>query len=84
MEFSEKIRVLYAISRSMKYQSVTFHGASYDLVEQKCFQKYRRCCFRKVLFVMRQIIRSQRSSTDKTSGPGKLGRRLDGYSAILQ
>ena len=29
-------------------------------------------------------IRSQRSSTDKTSGPGKLGRRLDGYSAILQ
>ena len=60
MEFSEKIRVLYAISRSMKYQSVTFHGASYDLVEQNVFQKYRRCCFRKVLFVMRQIIRSQK------------------------
>ena len=26
MEFSQKIRVLYAISRSMKYQSAVFHG----------------------------------------------------------
>ena len=47
MEFSEKIRVLYAISRSMKYQSVTFHGASYDLVEQKCFSEIQKMLFQK-------------------------------------
>lgn len=47
MEFSEKIRVLYAISRSMKYQSVAFHGASYDLVEQKCFSEIQKMLFQK-------------------------------------
>ena len=50
-KFSEKIRVLYAISRSMKYQSVTFHGASYDLVEQKWFSEIQKMLFQKSLFV---------------------------------
>ena len=47
MEFSEKIRVLYAISRSMKYQSVAFHDAAYDLVEQKCFSEIQKMLFQK-------------------------------------
>lgn len=37
MEFSQKIRVLYAVSRSMKYQSAVFHGAAYDVIEKMCF-----------------------------------------------
>ena len=37
MEFSQKIRVLYAISRSMKYQSAVFHGMGYDVIEKLCF-----------------------------------------------
>ena len=37
MEFSQKIRVLYAISRSMKYQSAVFHGMGYDVIEKMCF-----------------------------------------------
>ena len=45
--FQRKSEVLYAISRSMKYQSVTFHGASYDLVEQKCFSEIQKMLFQK-------------------------------------
>lgn len=37
MEFSQKIRVLYAVSRSMKYQSSVFHGVAYDVIEKLCF-----------------------------------------------
>lgn len=37
MSFSEKIRVLYAISRSMKYTSSIFCGIGYDVIEKKCF-----------------------------------------------
>ncbi|MDO5361813.1 MAG: L-fucokinase [Eubacteriales bacterium] len=37
MEFSQKIRVLYAVSRSMKYQSAVFHGMGYDVIEKRCF-----------------------------------------------
>lgn len=37
MEFSHKIRVLYAVSRSMKYQSTVFHGMGYDVIEKQCF-----------------------------------------------
>lgn len=42
MEFSEKIRVLYAVARSMKYRSVTFSGVSYDLIEQRCFGEIQK------------------------------------------
>ena len=37
MDFYEKIRVLYAVSRSMKYQSAVFDGIGYDVIEKKCF-----------------------------------------------
>lgn len=37
LSFEEKIRVLYSISRSMKFMKKTFHGISYDQIEQKCF-----------------------------------------------
>ncbi len=37
MPFSERIRVLYDMSRSMKFMNKTFHGISYDQIEQKCF-----------------------------------------------
>lgn len=37
MEFSQKIRVLYAVSRSMKYQSTVFHDMGYDAIEKRCF-----------------------------------------------
>lgn len=37
MEFSQKIRVLYAVSRSMKYRSTIFHDLGYDAIEKRCF-----------------------------------------------
>lgn len=37
MTFSEKIRTLYAVSRSMKFQAKTFHGITYDRIEEQCF-----------------------------------------------
>lgn len=37
MEFSQKIRVLYALSRSMKYQAAVYDGVAYDKIEQMCF-----------------------------------------------
>ena len=37
LPFSERIRVLYDMSRSMKFMNKTFHGISYDQIEQKCF-----------------------------------------------
>ena len=37
LPFQEKIRVLYDISRSMKFMKKTFHGISYDQIEQTCF-----------------------------------------------
>lgn len=37
LEFSERIRVLYAVSRSMKYQSAVYCGTTYDKIEQECF-----------------------------------------------
>ena len=37
LSFEEKIRVLYSLSRSMKYMKKSFHGISYDQIEQKCF-----------------------------------------------
>ncbi len=47
MEFSDKIRVLYAISRSMKYQAVTFGDATYDQIEKKCFTTIQEEIFAK-------------------------------------
>ena len=46
MNFSDKIRVLYAISRSMKYQNKAFCGMTYDVLEQECFQEIQREIFR--------------------------------------
>ena len=42
MTFSEKIRVLYAVSRSMKYQSAVFHEIAYDKVEKMCFDAIQK------------------------------------------
>ena len=42
MAFSEKIRVLYAVSRSMKYQSAVFHGIAYDKIEKMCFDAIQK------------------------------------------
>lgn len=38
MDFYQKIRVLYAVSRSMKYQSAVYQGLSYDEIEKRCFE----------------------------------------------
>ena len=37
LPFKDRIRVLYSISRSMKFMKKIFHGISYDQIEQKCF-----------------------------------------------
>ena len=46
LPFSEKIRVLYDISRSMKFMKKTFHGINYDQIEQKCFSVLQQEIFR--------------------------------------
>lgn len=46
LPFEEKIRVLYSISRSMKFMNKNFHGISYDQVEQKCFTTIQQEIFR--------------------------------------
>lgn len=46
LPFEEKIRVLYDISRSMKFMNKTFHGISYDQIEQKCFSVLQQEIFR--------------------------------------
>ena len=45
MEFSQKIRVLYAVSRSMQYQSATFCDTTYDQIEQACFGEIQKEIF---------------------------------------
>ena len=46
LEFSEKIRVLYDVSRSMKFMKKTFHGIGYDQIEQKCFSVLQQEIFK--------------------------------------
>lgn len=46
LPFEEKIRVLYSISRSMKFMKKNFHGISYDQVEQKCFATIQQEIFK--------------------------------------
>lgn len=46
LEFSGKIRVLYDVSRSMKFMKKTFHGIGYDQIEQKCFSVLQQEIFK--------------------------------------
>ena len=46
LPFEEKIRVLYSISRSMKFMKKNFHGISYDQIEQKCFATIQKEIFK--------------------------------------
>lgn len=46
LPFEEKIRVLYSISRSMKFMKKNFHGISYDQIEQKCFATIQQEIFK--------------------------------------
>ena len=46
LSFSEKIRGFYDISRSMKFMKKTFHGISYDQVEQTCFSAIQQEIFK--------------------------------------
>lgn len=46
-DFSEKIRILYDVSRSMKYQGKSFQGKTYDILEQKCFETIQKEIFSK-------------------------------------
>ena len=46
LPFEERIRVLYSISRSMKFMKKNFHGISYDQVEQKCFATIQQEIFK--------------------------------------
>ena len=46
LPFEEKIRVLYSISRSMKFTKKIFHGISYDQVEQGCFATIQQEIFK--------------------------------------
>ena len=45
MPFSEKIRVYYAISRSMKYQAVKYGKKSYDEIDALCFGEIQKQIF---------------------------------------
>lgn len=45
LPFSEQLRVLYDISRSMKFTGKTFHGIRYDQVEQDCFDLLQQNLF---------------------------------------
>lgn len=44
-DFSEKIRILYDVSRSMKYQKKCFMGKTYDVLEQECFETIKQEIF---------------------------------------
>lgn len=44
-DFSEKIRILYDVSRSMKYKKNDFQGKSYDALEQECFETIKKEIF---------------------------------------
>lgn len=44
-DFSEKIRILYDVSRSMKYKKNDFQGKSYDVLEQECFETIQKEIF---------------------------------------
>lgn len=46
-DFSEKIRILYDVSRSMKYKKNSFQGKSYDALEQECFETIKKEIFAK-------------------------------------
>lgn len=46
LPFEEKIRVLYSISRSMKFMKKNFYGISYDQIEQKCFATIQQEIFK--------------------------------------
>lgn len=46
LPFGEKMRVVYAISRSMKYMKSSFKGLTYDQLEQKCFADLQQEIFR--------------------------------------
>ena len=42
LSFEEKIRVLYDISRSMKFMGKSFHGVRYDQIEELCFHTLQK------------------------------------------
>lgn len=44
-DFSEKIRILYDVSRSMEYKKNHFQGKSYDALEQECFDTIKKEIF---------------------------------------
>ena len=44
-DFSEKIRILYDVSRSMKYTKQSFHRQTYDSLEQECFETIQKELF---------------------------------------
>lgn len=44
-DFSEKIRILYDVSRSMKFQKNSFDGKTYDMLEQECFETIQKEIF---------------------------------------
>ena len=46
LSFEEKIRVLYSLSRSMKFMKKSFHEISYDQIEQKCFETIQQAIFK--------------------------------------
>lgn len=41
-DFSQKIRILYAVSRSMKFTKKCFDGKTYDVLEQECFSQIQK------------------------------------------
>ena len=41
-DFSRKIRILYAVSRSMKFTKRCFEGKTYDMLEQECFDRIQK------------------------------------------
>lgn len=41
-DFSQKIRILYAVSRSMKFTKKCFGGKTYDVLEQECFSQIQK------------------------------------------
>lgn len=44
-DFSEKVRILYDVSRSMKYRKNCFCGKAYDALEQECFETIKNEIF---------------------------------------
>lgn len=41
-DFFQRIRILYAVSRSMKFTKKCFAGKTYDMLEQECFSQIQK------------------------------------------